>query len=186
MSFTQQITIVLNPQPIPLTSQVDNITECLINFKLVVINWSNNLITARYDLYHEYQPRLTWNVHLIWPMEFSNLANFLERFGNIAVINDEALANYGFFHSAAILNNLDKTSNSWPNTAFYELLEDMNKNDIKLLNEDDVFIDTKPAESQMLKMKLNLQLLLMIQSTKQILIFHYMVCLLVCLIFKLL
>ena len=51
---------------------------------------------------------------------------------------------------------LDEISNSWPNSAFYELLEDMNKNNIKLLNKDDVFIDTKPAESQMLKMKLNM------------------------------
>ena len=158
MSFTQQIKIVLNSQPIPLTSQIENITECIINFKHVVICSSTYLITARYDLYHEHQPRLTWKVHLIWPMELSYLANFLERFGNIAVINDEVLANYGFFHSAAILNNLDETSNSWPNSAFYELLEDMNKNNIKLLNEDDVFIDIKPAESQMLKMKLNMQL----------------------------
>ena len=133
MSFTQQIKIVLNAQPIPFTSQIENITEFIINFNYVKIGLTQYLITARYDLYHEHQSRLTWNVHLIWPMELSNLADFLERFGNIAVINDEVLSNYGFFHSPAIFNNLDETSNSIPNSAFYHL-EEMKQHNIKHLD----------------------------------------------------
>ena len=158
MSSTQQIKIVLNAQPIPLTSQVENITEFIINLNYVKIGLTQYLITAHYDLYHEHYSRLTWNVHLIWPMELSNLANFLERFGNIAVINDEVLSNYGFFHSHAILNNLDETSNSIPNSAFYDLLEEMKQHNIKLLDEDELFIKTKASDSQMLKMKLDMQL----------------------------
>ena len=158
MSLTKQIKIVLNAQPIPLTSLIENITEYIINFKHVEIGLTTYLITARYDLYHEHQPCLTWNVYLIWPMELSNLADFLERFGNIAVINDEVLSNYGFFHSATIFNNIDETSNSMPTSAFYELLEEMNKNNIKLLDEDDFFISKGASESQMLKMKLDMQL----------------------------
>ena len=158
MSLTRQIKIVLNAQPIPLTSEIEIITECIINFKYVEICLTKYLITARYDLYHEQQPRLTWNVHLIWPLELSNLAEFLERFGNIAVINDEVLSNYGIFHSPAIFNNLDETSNSMPTPDFYELFEEMKKNNIKLLDEDDIFISTGASESQMLKMKLDMQL----------------------------
>ena len=109
MSFTRQIKIVLIAQPIPYTSEIETITECVINFKYVEIGLTKYLITARYDLFHEHQPRLTWNVHLMWPMELSNLADFLERFKNIAVINDKVLSNYGIFHSPAIFNNLDET-----------------------------------------------------------------------------
>ena len=77
MFRTRQITIVLNAQPIPFTSEIEIITECIINFKYVEIDLTKYIITARYDLYHEHQPRLTWNVHLIWPMELSNLPEFL-------------------------------------------------------------------------------------------------------------
>ena len=63
-----------------------------------------------------------------------------------------------FFHSAAIFNNIDETSNSMPTSAFYELLEEMNKNNIKLLDEDDFFISKGASESQMFTMKLNMQL----------------------------
>ena len=101
------------------------LAECVINFKYVEIGLTKYLIIARYDLYHKHQPRLTWNVHLMWPMELSYVADFLERFGNIAVINDEVLLNYRIFHSPAIFNNLDETSNSIPTPAFYELLEKM-------------------------------------------------------------
>ena len=80
MSYTQQIKIVLYAQPIPFTSEIQYITEYIINFNHVKIGLTQYLITARYDLYHEHQSRLTWNVHLIWPMELSNLAAFLERF----------------------------------------------------------------------------------------------------------
>ena len=68
-----------------------------MDFKYVNIGLIKYLITASYDLYYEHQPRLTLNVHFIWPMELSNLVNFLERFGNIAAINDKVLSNYGFF-----------------------------------------------------------------------------------------
>ena len=74
------------------------------------------------------------------------------------MINDEVLSNYGFFHSPAIFNNLDETSNSIPNSAFYDLLEEMKQKNIKLLDEDDLFINTKKSDSQMLKMKLDMQL----------------------------
>ena len=76
MNNTQQIKIVLNAQPILFTSAIETLTECIINFKYPEIGITKYLITARYDLYHEHQPRLTWNVHLIWPMELSNLADF--------------------------------------------------------------------------------------------------------------
>ena len=97
MSNTRQIKIVINAKPILFTFAIETITEFIINFKYLEIGVTKYLITARYDLDHEHQPRLTWNVHLIWPMELSNLADFLERFGNIAVIKDEVLSNYGFF-----------------------------------------------------------------------------------------
>ena len=67
---TQQIKIVLNAQPIPVTSEIEYIIEYIINFNHVKIGLSQYLITARYDLYHEHQLRLTLNVHLIWPMSF--------------------------------------------------------------------------------------------------------------------
>ena len=91
-------------------------------------------------------------------MELSNLAEFLERFGNIAVINDEVLLNYGIFLSPAIFNNLDETSNSIPTPAFYELLEEQTKNNIKPLDEDDFIIEQKASDLQMLKIKLDMQL----------------------------
>ena len=91
-------------------------------------------------------------------MKLSNLADFLERFRNIAVINNEVLSNYGFFHSAAICNNIDETSNSMPTSEFYELFEEMNKNNVKLLDKHDFFISKVASESQMLKMKLDMQL----------------------------
>ena len=94
----------------------------------------------------------------MWPIKFSNLADFLERFGNIAVINDEVLSNYGFFHSPAIFKNIDETSNSIPTPAFYELLEEIKKSKIKLLDEDDFIIGQEASDSQMLKMKLEMQL----------------------------
>ena len=74
------------------------------------------------------------------------------------MINNEVLSNYGFFHSPAIFNNLDETSNSMPTSDFYELLDEMKKNNIKLLNEDDLFISKVAFESQMMKMKLDMQL----------------------------
>ena len=73
-------------------------------------------------------------------MELSNLADVLERLGNIAVINDEVLSDDKFFHSPAIFNNLDETSNLMPTSDLYELLDKMMKNNIKLLDEDDIFI----------------------------------------------
>ena len=165
MFRTRQITIVLNAQPIPFTSEIETITECIIYFKYVEIRLTKYIITARYDLYHEHQPRLTWNVHLIWPMELSNLTDFLERFGNIAVINDEVLSNYGFFHSPAIFNNLDETSNSILSPAFYELYEEIKKNNVKLLDEDDFIINQKVSDSRMLKLKLDMQLFTVTSTT---------------------
>ena len=108
MSCTSQIKIVLNAQPIPLISEIEIISKCIINFKYVKIGLTKYLITARYNLYHDHQPRLTWNVHLIWPMVFSNIADFLERYKNIAVINDKVLSNYKCFNSFTIFNNFSK------------------------------------------------------------------------------
>ena len=64
----------------------------------------------------------------------------------------------------------------------------MNKNNIKLLDENDFFICNGASDSQMLKMKLDMQhvLIIRLQLMKQMLILNYMVCLLVCLTFKLL
>ena len=118
MSYTQQLKIVLNAQPIPFTSEIEYITKFIINCNHVKLGLTQYLITARYYLYQEHQSRLIWNVYLVWLIELSNVADVLERFGNIAVINDQVLSNYGFFHSPAIFNNLDKTSNSIPNSAF--------------------------------------------------------------------
>ena len=140
MSYTRQIKSVLNDQPIPITFEIEIITECIIKFKYVEINLIKYLITARYDLYHEHQQRLTWNVHLIWPIQLSNLADLLVQFGNIAVCNDEVLSNYGFFNFPAIFNNLDKISNSIPTSDFYMHLEEMKKNNIKLLDKNDIFM----------------------------------------------
>ena len=81
----------------------------------------------------------------------------MERFGNIAVINDEVLSNYDIFHSPAIFNNLDETSNSIPTPAFNELLEEMKKNYIKILDKDDLIICQKAFDLQMFKMKLDMQ-----------------------------
>ena len=60
------------------------------------------------------------------------------------------------FHSAAILNNLDKTSNSMPTSAFYKFLMKLNKTNIKLLDEDDFFFSNRASETQMLKIKLEM------------------------------
>ena len=45
-----------------------------------------------------------------------------------------------------------------PTFDFYELLEEMKLNNIKLLDEDDIFIGKGASESHMLKMKLDMQL----------------------------
>ena len=74
-----------------------------------------------------------------------------------SVINDKVLLNYGIFVSPAIFNNLDETSNSIPTPAFYELLEEVKKNNIRLLNEDDFIIEQKASDLQMSKMKLDMQ-----------------------------
>ena len=58
-----------------------------------------------------------------WPMELLHLADLFGRFGNIAVINNKVLLNYGFFYSHANFNNLDETSSSIHNFAFNDLRE---------------------------------------------------------------
>ena len=55
MSYTQQIKNVLNAQTIPFTSEIDYITEYIINFNHVKLGIAQYLITASYDLYHEHQ-----------------------------------------------------------------------------------------------------------------------------------
>ena len=98
----------MNAQLIPLTSEIKIITEFIINFKYVEICLTKYLLIACYDSYHEQQPRLTWNVYLIWPLELSNLAEVLQRFRNIAVINDKVLSNYGIFHLLRFLTTSTK------------------------------------------------------------------------------
>ena len=45
-----------------------------------------------------------------------------------------------------------------PTPDFYELFEEMKKNNIKLLDEKNIFISKEESESQMLKMTLDMQL----------------------------
>ena len=147
------------------TSEIKTIPEFIINFKYVEIDLTKYIITSCYDLYYEHYPRFTWNVHLIWPMELSNLTDFLERFVNIALINYEVLSNYKFVHSPAFVKHLDETFISIPSLAFDELLEKMKTNNVKLLDEDDLIIGQKPSDSRMLKIKLDMRLFTVYSTT---------------------
>ena len=55
-------------------------------------------------------------------------------------------------------NNLDKTTNSILILAFYTLLEKINKNNINLVNKDNLFISKGASGSQMMKIKLDMPL----------------------------
>ena len=98
MSLTQQNKIVLNSQLFPLTSQIENITESIFNFKHR--NWLNKIFNYSalwFILWTSAAFYLVNIVHLIWFIDLSNLAKFLEHFGNIPVITNEVLRNYRFF-----------------------------------------------------------------------------------------